>query len=346
MTNIFGFTLQELESFCKVNSIEKYRAKQIIKWLYQDQLEDFTAMTNLPLNLRTKLTELCVIDKPILKEQLVSKDKKTIKFLFMYSDGNTVETVLMRQSYGNSVCVSSQVGCGMNCTFCASAVNGLTRNLTVGELLAQVLYINKLLQDNYAERINSIVIMGSGEPMANYDNVLNFIKLCHESYTLNLSYRSITLSTAGLIPYIEKLATEELPITLSISLHAPNDDIRTMLMPINTTYSIQPLILAAKNYVAKTNRRITFEYILIKDLNDQINHAKELAVLLRGILANVNIIPINPVSEKGYQRPANQHIKLFVDTLEQNHINVTVRREMGVDIQAACGQLRNKHLLK
>ena len=188
--------------------------------------------------------------------------------------------------------------------------------------------------------------MGSGEPMANYDNVLNFIKLCHESYTLNLSYRSITLSTAGLIPYIEKLATEELPITLSISLHAPNDDIRTMLMPINTTYSIQPLILEAKNYVAKTNRRITFEYILIKDLNDQINHAKELAVLLRGILANVNIIPINPVSEKGYQRPANQHIKLFVDTLEQNHINVTVRREMGVDIQAACGQLRNKHLLK
>ena len=346
MINIFGLFLPEIEEICLENGIEKYRAKQIVQWLYKDNMDNFNDMNNLPLQIRTKLSQICIIDKPILKDKLVSKDNKTIKFLFMYSDGNTVETVLMRQSYGNSVCVSTQVGCNMGCTFCASTLNGLIRNLTVGEIFAQILYVDKLLQENYDEKINSIVIMGSGEPLANYDNVIKFIKLCHESYTLNLSYRSIALSTAGLVPLIDKLADEELPITLSISLHASNDNIRNSLMPINIHYNLSDILEASKRYISKTNRRITYEYILIKDLNDQIIHAKELALLLKGILSNVNLIPINPVIEKGYKRPDNRQIKLFVETLQKNHINVTMRKEMGVDIQAACGQLRNKHIKK
>ena len=248
MINIFGLFLPEIEEICLENGIEKYRAKQIIQWLYKDNVDNFNDMINLPLAVRTKLTQTCCINKPILQDKLISKDKKTIKFLFMFGDGNTVETVLMRQSYGNSVCVSTQVGCNMGCTFCASTLNGLVRNLTVGEIFAQTFYIDKLLHENYNEKINSIVIMGSGEPLANYDNVLKFVKLCHESYTFNLSYRSIALSTAGLVPLIDKLADEEIPITLSISLHASNDDIRSSLMPINKHYNIADIIKASKNY--------------------------------------------------------------------------------------------------
>jgi len=324
-------------------SLEKYRAEQIAKWIYQKGVYSFKDMTNIPNTKRQFLSDHYSIGMPSPMACQHSSDNKTSKYLLAFNDGAAVETVLMRQSYGNSVCVSTQVGCAMGCSFCASTLNGVMRNLTGGEILAQVLFINKILAAENSS-VNTIVIMGSGEPLANYNNVLRFIRLCHEQYCFNLSFRNITLSTAGVVPGIHDLANEGIPINLAISLHAPNNQIRTKLMPINSKYPIEMVVDAADYYADKTGRRITYEYTLIADINDSPSHAVELAKLLKGRLANVNLIPVNPVPERGLLRPTRERVNKFLQVLQSCHTSVTIRREMGSDIQAACGQLRKNVL--
>jgi len=335
-------TLTELQDTLKQLSLPAYRAKQIIEWMYKKNVDSFENMTNLPLALRDELAEKFSIFRAKQLDKQDSSDGKTTKFLLAFADGVAVETVLMRQPYGNSICVSTQAGCNMACAFCASGINGMERNLTSGEILAQALFINEWLQHE-DHRINNIVIMGSGEPLANYENVLSFIRLVHEKYCMDLGYRNITISTSGIVSKIEALIKENLPLTLSISLHAPNNQIRSQLMPINEKYPIELVVKAGALYADETKRRVTYEYILIAGVNDKPEHAHELAALLRGQMASVNLIPINPVVEKGFNRPSVTQIKLFEELLLKHHVVVTVRREMGNDIQAACGQLRNKH---
>jgi 23S rRNA (adenine2503-C2)-methyltransferase len=341
--DIFGMFANEIAAVIQPYGLPKYSAVQIAKWMYQHGVYEFENMTNLSKKYRALLAEHCVINTLTTQAVQESSDGRTSKYLVSFHDGMAVETVLMRQSYGNSVCVSTQVGCAMGCVFCASTLNGVTRNLTGGEILAQVLYISKLLQKEQSS-VNTIVIMGSGEPLANYDNVLNFIKLCHEEYSIHLSYRSITLSTSGLVPEMDKLAAEGIPVTLSVSLHASNNELRSQLMPINKRYPLADVIAAGDRYALQTGRRVTYEYVLIADVNDKIEHARQLAILMRGRLVNVNLIPVNPVIERGLLRPDNKTVQQFEQILLEKRINVTVRREMGVDIRAACGQLRHKVL--
>jgi len=341
--NIFGMFVDEIAEAIKPHGLPKFRAAQIAKWMYQQGVDDFENMTNLGKNHRVLLNDNFVIQTVATQAVQQSADGKTSKYLLKFPDDMAVETVLMRQSYGNSVCVSTQVGCAMGCAFCASTLNGVTRDLTAGEILAQVLYINQLLQKE-EQHVNNIVIMGAGEPLANYDHVVKFMRLCHEEYCLNISYRSITISTCGLVPEIDRLIGEGLPVTLSISLHAPNNEIRSQLMPINNRYPLVEVLAAANRYAQQTGRQVTYEYILIADLNDQAHHAKQLAGLMRGRLANVNLIPVNSVVERGLLRPGSKQIKQFEQILIEKKINVTVRREMGADILAACGQLRQKVL--
>jgi len=339
--DLFGLFAFEISELVKPLGLQKYRGKQIAEWLYKHNVHQFDDMTNLTKEQRAGLAASFAITQVALKAEQHSNDGRTSKFLLSFPDGMAVETVLMRHSYGNSVCVSTQVGCAMGCTFCASTLNGLERNLTGGEILAQVLYITELLKPQ-EQKVDSIVIMGSGEPLANYDNVLRFIRLMHEDYSLNLGYRNITLSTSGLVTNIDKLAGEGLPITLSVSLHAPNNVLRSKLMPINNRYPLEQVLEASNRYAVATGRRVTYEYTLIAGVNDQPVHAKELAAILKGRLANVNLIPINPVPERGLLRPSLHDINRFEQLLNKEHISVTVRREMGADIAAACGQLRHK----
>ncbi|MBP2626444.1 MAG: Ribosomal large subunit methyltransferase [Firmicutes bacterium] len=341
--DIFGMFVHEIAASIQPYGLPKFRAEQIAKWIYQHGVDDFENMTNLSKDHRVLLAEHFVIHTALAQAIEKSTDGKTSKYLLRFHDGMAVETVLMRQPYGNSVCVSTQVGCAMGCVFCASTLNGITRNLTAGEILAQVLYVNKLLQQEQAH-VNTIVIMGSGEPLANYNHVVKFMRVIHADYCLNISYRSITLSTSGLVPEIDQLANEGLPVTLSISLHAPNNEIRSELMPINNRYPLVEVMAAANRYAQQTGRQVTYEYILIADVNDQAQHAKQLATLMRGRLANVNLIPVNSVIERGLLRPSNKQVQLFEQILLERKINVTVRREMGSDILAACGQLRHKVL--
>lgn len=341
--NIFGMSVPELSKALAGFSVPTYRAIQIAEWMYQKGTTDFGIMTNLPHTTRVMLDENFTVKLAKLLDRQDSKDGMTTKFLLQYPDEIAVETVLMRQSYGNSVCVSTQAGCSMGCVFCASTLDGMVRNLSQREIFAQVFYIDLLLRAEKM-KVNTIVIMGSGEPMANYEAVLGFIRLSHEPYTLNLGYRNITLSTSGIVPMIERLSTEGLPITLSISLHASNDEIRSRLMPINHKYGVHEVVQSGRRYADRTGRRVTYEYILIKDINDSVKYAEELSDLLRGQLASVNLIPINPVVERGLNRPSVRQIEQFKATLEKRRITVTLRREMGNDIQAACGQLRNQHL--
>lgn len=343
MINIFGMTLPALQALLAEKGLPGYRAKQIAAWMYEKHVHDFSQMTNLPKNLREELAGQFTIFQAKLVARQDSADKKTTKFLLAFADGIAVEAVLMRQSYGNSICVSTQAGCSMACSFCASGLHGLVRNLTTGEILAQALFIQEILKGE-GGHINTIVIMGSGEPMNNYDEVLGFIRLIHQDYVMDMGYRNITVSTSGIVPKIEALSQEDIPINLSISLHAPNNELRSRLMPINEHFPIEEVVAAGKLYGEETKRRVTYEYILIAGFNDQEEHAVELASLLRGQLGSVNLIPINPVAEKGFRRPAQAQIRRFQQVLEEKHIAVTVRREMGNDIQAACGQLRNKHL--
>ena len=339
--NIFGWTKEQLAEALKDHDIPRFRADQIIRWMYQRGAVSFDAMDNLPKSLRTQLPQHFSIDRPKVVSRLHSADGATIKLLYEFADGQTAETVLMRHPYGNSVCVSTQAGCRMGCAFCASTLHGLQRNLTVGEIAAQAIGIADFLRQEGA-RVDTIVVMGSGEPLENYDNVMAVLRLLHEEYTIGLSYRGVTLSTSGIVPGIERLAEEGIPISLSISLHAPTDALRNEIMPVNRMYPLADVLRAARAYAERTKRRVTYEYILIRDLNDSVREAEQLAKLLRGQLASVNLIPINPVAERSLFRPSKETIRRFQKALEERHITATLRREMGADIQAACGQLRNR----
>jgi len=339
--NIFGWTKERLAEALKEHDIPRFRADQIIRWMYQRGAVSFHAMDNLSKPLRAQLAEQFSIERPKVVSRLHSADGATIKLLYEFADGQTAETVLMRHSYGNSVCVSTQAGCRMGCAFCASTLHGLQRNLTVGEIAAQAIGIADFLRQEDA-RVDTIVVMGSGEPLENYDNVMAALRILHEEYTIGLSYRGVTLSTSGIVPGIERLAEEGIPISLSISLHAPTDALRNEIMPVNRMYPLADVLRAARAYAERTKRRVTYEYILIRDLNDSVREAEQLAKLLRRQLASVNLIPINPVAERNLFRPSKETIRRFQKALEERHITATLRREMGTDIQAACGQLRNR----
>ena len=335
---LFGLFVEEIEVILTALSIEKYRAKQIAVWMYSKDVFGFNEMLNLPVPMRAKLSELCRISVPVEKSVRRSKDGRTSKFLLGFDSDSAVETVLLRQPYGQSVCVSSQVGCAMGCLFCASTISGCKRNLTAGEMLSQVLHSRRVS----GEKIGSIVVMGSGEPLLNYDELIKFIRLCHEPYSLNLGYRNFTVSTCGIVPGIDRLAAEMLPINLSISLHAPNNEIRSTLMPINKKHPMADVLSAAERYVDATGRRVTYEYTLIADVNDSDEHARELASLLRGRLSHVNLIPVNPIAESGMAKTDMRQVEKFESILMARKIPVSIRREMGADIQAACGQLRRE----
>ena len=339
--NIFGWTKERLAEALKEDDIPRFRADQIIRWMYQRGAASFDVMDNLAKPLRIRLAEQFSIERPKVISRLHSADGATIKLLYEFADGQTAETVLMRHSYGNSVCVSTQAGCRMGCAFCASTLHGLQRNLTAGEIAAQVIGIADFLRQEGA-RVDTIVVMGSGEPLENYENVIAALRLLHEDYTIGLSYRGVTLSTSGIVPGIKRLAEEGIPISLSISLHAPTDALRSEIMPVNRMYPLAALLRAARLYAQQTKRRVTYEYILIRDVNDGVREAEQLAKLLRGQLASVNLIPINPVAERKLFRPDRAAIRRFQKVLEERHITATLRREMGTDIQAACGQLRNR----
>ena len=338
LKNLYGLTLDQLQAQLQALGQKKFRAGQIAAWMYQRGVHSFDAMDDLSKELRRRLSN----DYSIEPARLITRrsSPSTTKYL-LDLNGARVECVLMRHDYGNSVCISSQAGCAMGCAFCASTLNGLERNLTAGEMLSQVLYINDELRAE-SSKVDSIVVMGTGEPLRNFDNLIGFLEMIHAPYTLGLSYRRLTVSTCGIVPNIDRLAALDLPITLSISLHAPTDELRSRLMPINRTFGIEEVVAAGGRYAQRTGRRVTYEYILIGGLNDSPEHARQLANLLKDQLANVNLIPINPVVERQFNRPTARAIKNFSEVLEARGIGSTVRKEFGAEINAACGQLRNQ----
>ena len=339
MKNIKDYNLEELKQEMENIGEKKFRAEQIFKWLYQEKVKSFDEMTNLSLELRDKLKEnYTMCNFKILKKQ-ESKDG-TIKYLFDVLDGNAIETVLMSYHHGYSLCVSSQIGCKMGCKFCASTGIDFIRNLSSGEIIEQILAVE---QDEKV-RISNVVFMGIGEPLDNYDNVINAIHILNNQKGLSIGARHISISTSGLVPKIYKLAEENIPCTLSISLHATTNEKRSAMMPVNNSYPIEELIKACKYYLEKTNRRISFEYALAKDNNDNIEDAKGLVKLLKGMLCHVNLIPINKIENGKFTKSSNDNIIKFRDFLNDNGIVATIRRELGSDIDAACGQLRRKNL--
>lgn len=339
MKNIKDYNLEELKKELQTINEKPFRAEQIFKWLYQEKVKSFDEMTNLSLDLREKLKQnYTICNYNILKKQ-ESKDG-TIKYLFDVLDGNAIETVLMSYHHGYSICVSSQIGCKMGCKFCASTGINFIRSLTSGEIVEQIIAVE---QDQNI-RISNVVFMGIGEPLDNYDNVVNAIHIINNPKGLNIGARHISVSTSGLVPKIYQLADENIQCTLSISLHATNNEKRSAMMPVNNAYPIEELIKACKDYIAKTNRRISFEYALAKDNNDNLDDAKELVKLLKGMLCHVNLIPINKIENGQYSKSTNENIMKFRDYLNDHGIVATIRRELGSDIDAACGQLRRKNL--
>ncbi len=338
--NIYAYTLDELEDyFIKLNE-KKFRAKQVFDWLYQKRVNAFSDMNNLPKNLIEKLEENFDINILTLDMKQESKDG-TIKFLFQVRDGHYIESVLMAHQYGYSVCVSSQIGCKMGCTFCASTIGGIVRDLDSGEMVSQVVEIQKLL-DKDNKRVSSVVVMGSGEPFDNFYHTMKFIDIINHEKTLHIGSRHITVSTSGVVPKIYEFADMNSQVTLAISLHATTNAVRSMIMPINRAYPLEQLIDAVKYYNQVTNRRVSFEFGLLNGVNDTVEEAKRLANLVKPLLCHVNVIPINDVMETHYEKPKHMKINQFVKVLEKNGINVTIRREKGTDIDAACGQLRAK----
>jgi len=340
--NIYDLTLEEWTNWLKEKKEPTYRAKQIFDWLYVKRIESIDQMTNLSKGMREKLDNDFEFQSLDTLTQHASTDG-TVKFLFKLIDGHAIETVIMKHDYGNSVCVTTQVGCRMGCTFCASTLGGVARNLTPGEIVAQVIESQKIL-DNTDERVSSIVIMGAGEPFDNYDATVQFIKIVNDPNGLKIGQRHITVSTSGIIPRIYTFADLKWQVGFALSLHAPNDELRTQLMPINKKYPLEDLIDAVRYYVDTTNRRITFEYALMGNVNDQDEHAEQLAQLIKDIKCHVNLIPVNHVPERDYVRTPKNQIFNFKKILEKHFINVTIRREQGGDIEAACGQLRAKHI--
>ena len=339
--DIKSLYIEEIEGMLKEMGEPKFRAKQIFSWLHAKKAKTFDEMTNLSKPLREKLGEKFKISNVKILEKLISSDGTT-KYLFSLDDGNVIESVLMRYSYGNAVCVSTQVGCRMGCGFCASTLNGLERNLEAGEILSQIYEISRDID----ERISSVVLMGSGEPLDNYDNVIRFIRLLNSRDGADIGQRHITLSTCGLAEKIDKLRGENLQITLAISLHAPNDEIRGKTMPVSRKYDMETLLSACRRYSEETKRRITFEYALIRGVNDSAACAKELASKLKGMLCHVNLIPVNDVKEREYVHSSEEQIKSFASILMGRGIETTIRRKLGSDINAACGQLRRSYISK
>lgn len=337
-TDIKSMNMEELKEWVTFNGQPEFRAKQIYKWLHEKLAEASSEMTNLPISLRKRIDEAGLYGVSTVT-RLISKDDGTNKFLFRLRDGNVIESVLMRYRHGNSVCISSQAGCRMGCRFCASTIGGLVRNLTASEMLSQVYAI----QRETGERVSNVVVMGTGEPLDNFDNLVRFIELLTDENGLNISQRNITVSSCGLVPEIRRLADLGLSITFALSLHAPNDEARKKLMPIANRYTIAEVLSACDYYFEKTGRRITYEYSLVKGKNDGIREAKELALLLKGRNCHVNLIPVNPIEERDYERTDGDAVAAFSACLEKGGITVTVRRSMGKDIDAACGQLRRKY---
>jgi 23S rRNA (adenine2503-C2)-methyltransferase len=339
MRNIKDYNLDELkEEFLKLGE-KQYRAEQVFKWIYVDEVTSFDEMTNLSKDLREKLKlEFELHNFKILQKQESTDGTK--KYLFDILDDNAIETVLMQYHHGKTICVSSQVGCKMGCKFCASTGIKFVRNLTAGEIIEQILAVQR--DENV--KISNIVFMGIGEPLDNYDNVMKAIKILNNPKGLNIGARHISISTSGLVPKIYELADQDLQCTLSISLHATNNEKRSEMMPVNNKYNIEELMKACKYYINKTNKRISFEYALAKDNNDNLEDAKELVKLLHGMLCHVNLIPINKIENGKYVKSSNENIIRFRDYLNEKGIIATIRRELGSDIDAACGQLRRKNL--
>ncbi|MGE4589393.1 MAG: 23S rRNA (adenine(2503)-C(2))-methyltransferase RlmN [Acidaminococcaceae bacterium] len=345
--DVFGLSLEALQDLLVTYGFKKFRAKQVFEWIYKKSVFEFSKMKNISKDDIMLLEENFTIlpaNIKILKEQ-ISSDKLTRKVLIELPDGNSIETVLMSHDYGFSVCISSQVGCNMGCAFCASGLTGFVRNLTKAEILLQVYYFNQHLLST-GGFVSRVVVMGSGEPLLNFDAVMRALEFLHMETTLNMSYRNMTISTCGIIPGIEKLAIKKLPINLAISLHSARDDMRSELMPINKTYPFLEVIKAADGYAKATGRQVTYEYIMIANKNDTLLDAELLSNALRFKNSSVNLIPANPVEEKGFKRPSTNTVERFLQVLKKNHINATVRREMGKDIDAACGQLRSKFIGK
>ena len=334
-----GLTLQQMETAMEEIGEKPFRARQLADWIYQKGVFEFAEMTNFSKDFRGKLEAISTVGMPKIHQLLESRQDPVKKTLLELEDGEIVESVLMKYNYGNSVCVSSQAGCKMNCSFCATGLGGYRRNLTAGEMLAQVLMMRQV---DEGQRVSHIVLMGMGEPLDNYDEMLLFLKIANAPWGLGIGYRHISVSTCGLTPQIARLQKEDLPINLSISLHAPNDRIRQQIMPIAKKYPMDELLVACKEYSEQTKRRITFEYNMIHGVNDSPEHAKELAGKLKRMLAFVNLIPLNSVPETKLYRSSQATIQQFSEVLTQNGIESTIRREMGGDIWAACGQLRGQ----
>lgn len=339
MKNIKDYDLSDLKEEMISIGEKAFRAEQIFKWLYVDKVKDFDEMTNLSLELREKLKENYTICNFKILKKLESKDG-TKKYLFDVLDENAIESVLMEYHHGKTICVSSQIGCKMGCKFCASTGIPFIRNLTPGEIVEQILAVEQNIQD----KISNIVFMGIGEPLDNYDNVIKAIRILNNPKGLNIGARHISISTSGLVPRIYDLAKENIQCTLSVSLHATNDEKRSAMMPVNNSYHIGELMQACKDYISMTNKRISFEYALAKDNNDNLQDAQELVKLLRGMLCHVNLIPINKIENGKFTKSSNENIIKFRDYLNDHGIVATIRRELGSDIDAACGQLRRKNL--
>ena len=341
MTDIKSMNKEELKDLMVQVGEKPFRAKQIYSWLHEHLVTSYEEMGNIPGKLKEKLKEYPITALEMVDEQISAIDG-TRKYLFRLSDGNVIESVLMRYKHGNSVCISSQVGCKMGCRFCASTIGGWTRNLLPSEMLDQIYRIQSIT----GERVSNVVVMGTGEPMDNYDNIVRFVHLLSEEGGLNISQRNITVSTCGIVPKIYELAKEKLQITLALSLHAPNDEKRRELMPIANRYSMDEVLDACRNYFQETGRRITFEYSLVAGVNDSKENAQELAGRLKGLNCHVNLIPVNPVRERSFVRSTREAVENFKINLEKCGINGTIRREMGSDIDGACGQLRKRYMEK
>ena len=338
--DIRAYTYEQLQNELEDLGEKKFRAKQVYEWLHVKLADGFDEMTNLSKGLREKLEEEYVILPVKMLERQESALDGTNKFLFRLYDGNVVESVLMRYKHGNSVCISSQVGCRMGCRFCASTIGGLVRNLSPSEMLGQIYQIQKII----GERISNVVIMGTGEPLDNYDSFLRFIKLLTDEHGLHISQRNVTVSTCGIVPKMKELAKEQLQITLALSLHGATQDKRKELMPVANKYELPEVLEACDAYFRETGRRITFEYSLVHGVNDRNEDAKELISILKPRNCHLNLIPVNPIKERSFEQPSRKNALNFKNKLEKSGINVTIRREMGADIDGACGQLRRRYV--
>ncbi len=344
MKSLYDFNYEQIQEFALEQGWKKFRGHQIFQWLYRSRVDDIDEMSNLSKDTRDLLKQDFIISPLTLRDKQVAKDGTT-KYLFALADGALIESVLMLFDYGKSVCVTSQVGCNMGCAFCASGLTKKQRNLTSGEMVAQVMYIQKEL-DKQGERVSHIVVMGTGEPFDNYEQVMNFLATLNHDRGLGIGARHITISTCGIVPRIYEFSKEHTQYNLAVSLHAPNDQLRNQLMPVNQAYPLDTLMQALDYYGTENNRRLTFEYILLKGVNDQPIHAKQLAKLIGKRNAYINLIPYNSVDEKGFQGVDHNSAMIFYDQLMKLGVRCTIRKEHGGDIDAACGQLRVKHLQK